>query len=374
MKTYLNTKIHHLLYTGITATLLVGCGGGVSSYNENTYTSIDGELIELGTENPVCQQGSATQKGRVVDLNNQRGIAGAEVEIAGCVTQTDENGYYQFTNIPVAKRVAVNIEKENYLDNSEIITIDEDTKNYLEVSLDSKTIKWSYESNKGSSERNLDISSDVRYQKEDGTNYIGKIELQYQVKNTTTDKEKESFPGTFEGLNSNGVIVPFVNYKYMVLKLRDDEGNNIDIQDPITVNIYNLTDTDASEIPLWYYHENKGIWIEQGTAHRDDNDVYKCEITHTGVWSINKPVEKPRGKYKSQILDENLNPMPNVRVKATGKNWQSKDLTTDENGEFELYVVPDEEFTLSAYNYEEEFGAEYTDTLKGVPSDSLIED
>jgi len=377
MKLIPTNKIQNLLLTGIIATLLSACGGSASSYNNNnSYNNASGEEVELGAENPVCLQGNATHEGKIIDANNKQGIANVNVEVSGCTVSTDKNGYYKFNNIQSEKRISINFEKEGYINNSSIITVDNDTSNYLEASLNKNIFTWSYESEEGSKGRNLEIGSDVQYtNKDDGSNYTGEINLNYTYKNTMTDEGRDSFPGTFQGIESNGVTVQFVSYKYMVLTLTDIKGDSLNISEPITINVYSIEGTKDLEIPLWYYSEDKGIWIEKGTALRNEDGTYVCEITQTGAWSISKPVEAAMGLYKGKIVDENENPMPNVRIKAKGQNWVSEDLTTDENGEFEVLVVPNQQFNLSAYNYEKKFGAEYTDTLRGISAgDTVIED
>jgi len=372
MRLIRNTKIQNLLLAGAAATLLSACGGGSSTSYNNSYNSASGDEVELGTENPKCIQGEATQEGKIIDSSTNRAIANVNVEVSGCTVTTDKNGYYKLKNIKSEKRTSINFEKEGYINNSIIITVDKDTSNYLEASLDKNLFAWSYESEKGSKGRNLEIGSDVQYTNNDGSKYTGQVNLHYTYKDTTTTEGRDSFPGTFQGLESNGVIVSFVSYKYMVIKLTDDKGDKLNISEPITINVYSVQGTKDLEIPLWYYNEDKGIWIEKGTALRNEDGTYVCEISHTGTWSISKPVETAMGVYRGQIVDEDKNPMPNVRIKAKGENWISEDLTTDENGEFEVLVVPNEQFNLSAYNYEEKFGAEFTDTLRGISSGDTV--
>ena len=372
MRLIRNTKIQNLLLAGAAATLLSACGGGSSTSYNNSYNSASGDEVELGTENPKCIQGEATQEGKIIDSSTNRAIANVNVEVSGCTVTTDKNGYYKLKNIKSEKRTSINFEKEGYINNSIIITVDKDTSNYLEASLDKNLFAWSYESEKGSKGRNLEIGSDVQYTNNDGSKYTGQVNLHYTYKDTTTTEGRDSFPGTFQGLESNGVIVSFVSYKYMVIKLTDDKGDKLNISEPITINVYSVQGTKDLEIPLWYYNEDKGIWIEKGTALRNEDGTYVCEISHTGTWSISKPVETAMGVYRGQIVDEDKNPMPNVRIKTKGENWISEDLTTDENGEFEVLVVPNEQFNLSAYNYEEKFGAEFTDTLRGISSGDTV--
>jgi len=56
--------------------------------------------------------------------------------------------------------------------------------------------------------------------------------------------------------------------------------------------------------------------------------------------------------------------MSNIRLHAIGDNWISYDLSTDENGLFEIEVIPGESFQLSAYNYKDKYGATYPPKFK----------
>jgi len=57
-----------------------------------------------------------------------------------------------------------------------------------------------------------------------------------------------------------------------------------------------------------------------------------------------------------------------------GTNWISSDLSTDENGLFELEVIPGSSFTLAAYDYKNMFGANYNGIIAAVASGDVIEE
>lgn len=45
----------------------------------------------------------------------------------------------------------------------------------------------------------------------DQSNYEGTVSASIAYQDVSTDMGKEVFPGTFEGLNDNGVTVPFIS-------------------------------------------------------------------------------------------------------------------------------------------------------------------
>jgi len=64
--------------------------------------------------------------------------------------------------------------------------------------------------------------------------------------------------------------------------------------------------------------------------------------------------------YTDRIIDINQNAVPNLRVDAISENWIRTDLATDENGEFEIEVIPGEKFTLQVYDYDKKTYATYS--------------
>lgn len=370
MKLLETKKTKKLLFLGLaTATLLTACGGNKS--NKSMHASYSGESIQLGSNNPICQEGDATQSGKVVNSSNQ-GIENVTVEIAGCTASTDKNGNYTLSNIPSVKRVSVNYNKDTYIETSKIITIPEETENYIESSLAKYTSNWTYKSEDGSN-TDIVIDENTKYNNDSSKNYVGDIHAYYSLYNTHTTQGRDTFPGSYEGLNSNGMIVAFTSYAYLVLNLKDEDNNPLYASKLITIKVKNIQ-ASAETIPLWFYNKDKGIWIEDGVAQRDQDGNYICEISETGTWSISKPIETEMGIYTGHIIDENENPMANVRLQATGKNWKSSDLTTDKNGEFTIYVTPNESFELSAYNYKEKYGAAFPTTLEAISSGDMKEE
>ncbi|UPT76806.1 hypothetical protein MN086_07030 [Sulfurovum sp. XGS-02] len=64
--------------------------------------------------------------------------------------------------------------------------------------------------------------------------------------------------------------------------------------------------------------------------------------------------------YTDRIIDTNQKAIPNLRVDAISDNWVRTDLSTDENGEFEIEVIPGEKFTLQVYDSDKNTYATYS--------------
>jgi len=358
------------MYIGLSATLLTACGAGLKAKKYNTS---NGEKLTLGMDNPVCQEGDAIQKGRIIDKQSGKGLVNVEVDVAGCKVQTDNDGYYALSNIPSVSRVSVNVEKKGYMKHSTIISIDTNNSNYVEVALSKNKKSWSFSDKSGTTDNNVVLSSDTEYTTKNNEKYTGEIQANYSEYEMNTNTI-EKLPGDYRGIDSNGIIVNFVSYALMNLELKDSNGSRLKSSEPITLNVSSVSNIKEDTIPLWYYNYDRGIWIEDGFAQKDENGNFICEISHTGTWSLSKPIETEMGMYVGRIVDANENPISHVRVKAEGQNWMNEDLTTDENGEFKLYVVPNKTFRLSAYDYKEKFGAKYTDTMHAISAGEVVEE
>lgn len=329
---------------------------------------------------PVCQSGPAMQQGQVKDSVSGAGLANVTVRINGCLTQTDAQGFYELNDIAVSDRAVVTFELDGYYMNSEIIAIQEYSDgttlspNYLESSLDKYDDQNTADSQNGklwSYFFGIDIAGGI-YTDNAGNTYSGNVTAHVAYEDVATEKGREVFPGEYEGKNSNGMTVPFISYGFMVVDLKDDSGNALSISDDITLTFHNATGATAEIIPLWFYDYAQGIWIEEGYATRLADGKYEGAVSHPGTWSLSQPVEEALGIYSDRILYPDGTPVKNLHIHAIGDNWIRTDLSTDENGEFEIEVIPGKAFTLKAYHSTDKYSATYNGTISAVASGEIV--
>ncbi|MDM5264382.1 hypothetical protein PF327_09260 [Sulfurovum sp. XTW-4] len=335
---------------------------------------------------PVCQSGPAMQQGQVKDSISGTGLADVTVTIAGCTTKTDANGYYTLNNIVVTDEAVVNFEKEGYPLGSTKIQITETSgdgtisTNYLEYTMYAYSGEWTngrvwtYESQSGATGGAVLIPAGTIHTDTVGNIYNGIVYSRWTFKDTMSTEVRDTFPGSFEGENSNGIIVPFVSYAITSVELKDENNVSLSLSDNITLVLPSVTGTTANTIPLWYYDYDQGLWIEEGYAQRQADGTYRGEISHPGTWSLSQTVEEEVGIYRGHIVDVDGSPVSDARVYAIGDNWISSDLTTDENGLFEIEVIPGNSFQLIAYNYKDKYEAKYNGSISAITSGEVVED
>jgi len=252
--------------------------------------------------------------------------------------------------------------------------------NYLEYSMNAYSDdwkngkEWTYESQNGATGGAVEIPAEATLTKTEGNIYNGTVYTRWALKDVSTEEGRNAFPGAFKGINSNGATVPFVSYALTVVELRDTKGNALDVSGNITLILDSVTGTSADTIPLWYYDYAQGLWMEEGYAQRQTDGSYHAEISHAGTWSLSQPINEEVGIYRGHIINEDGSPMSNVRLQARGNNWISSDLSTDENGLFEIRVIPGSSFSLAAYDYKNIFGANYDGIIAAVASGNVVEE
>lgn len=327
-----------------------------------------------------CQIGIAYHEGKVADFSTGKPLVGVEVTLNGCTTHSDSDGHYELPNIKVDDMATVTFRLDGYYPNSVITAIKQystDTKslspNYLEATLDKYDISWSFDSNEITQGAHLLIPSSSFKNLANEESFRGTVHASLAYEDESSSKTRDTFPGTFSGMSKDGVIAPFLAYRFMVLELKDSKGNQLELSNKATLRFPNVTDTEEQYIPLWYYDYDQGLWIEEGYAAKQADGSYEGSILHAGTWALSQPIEETLGIYRGKLIDIENNLLKDTRVFAVGKNWISMDLSTDQDGIFELYVIPDNEFTLKVYDFKNQNMASYNGILPGISAGDVIQ-
>ena len=352
------------------ATLLAGCGGGSSTSTGGTTS----------TSTPTAK---AVHSGQVKDSATGNGLADVKVSLGESTTTTDENGFYTLSDLITSEETVINFEKEGYLLGSTQIQLkslsgdNTTSSNYLEYSMHSHNSQSEYDGTEEISGAHIMINTSTAYTDTEGNPHSGSVTTGLTFLDVTTDEGKTLFPGTFKGINTNGTMVQFDSYGLISLTLKDSNGNRVSIADGETVTLtFDAVSSleKPNTLPLWYYDYEQGLWVEEGYAQLQEDGTYKGDVSHLGTWSLNRALEDEAGIYRGRIINEDGSPMSDVRVHAVGENWISSDLSTDENGMFEIEVIPGSSFQLKAYNYKNKYGANYNGTIAAIASGDIVED
>ncbi len=165
--------------------------------------------------------------------------------------------------------------------------------------------------------------------------------------------DPELMPGTYAigpteeagVLESFGAInVTFMNDSGDELNLA--EGQNATIRIPAAANSSSL----PAEIPLFYFDDALGYWVEEGSATLvtlDGNYYYEGTVAHFSTWNADQVMDSV--SVSGCVVDVEGLPVANARIYSQGQDYVGQSTAyTDESGLFSLSVRRDSEVLLQA--------------------------
>ena len=392
------SKIKNLFALTTSLFLLSACGGGggstdspVSNTNGGYETILTSEAdTDGGAETTLtstsslttAQSAKAVHSGQVKNSKTGNGLADVKVTLGESSTTTDADGFYTLSDLSANEEAVVNFEKEGYLLSSTKIQLkplsndDTASSNYLEYDMHAHDKQWNYDSSEQIDGIHIAVDASADYMDSEGKPYSGAIAAYLTLIDITTDEGKEVFTGAFKGINYNGELVQFDSYGLVSISLKDSNGNTVDLADgeTATLGFDAVSSLEKPDIlPLWYYDYEQGLWVEEGNAELQEDGSYKGEVTHLGTWSLNRPLEVDPGIYRGRIVYTDGTPAQDIRVHAVGNNWSSSDLSTDEDGIFEIEVIPGSTFQLKAYDYITKNRANHNVIIAAIASGDIVE-
>lgn len=182
----------------------------------------------------------------------------------------------------------------------------------------------------------VDLSANSITMEHTGTIYTGTVKADMLY----LDPQSESFTAMMPGgdlaaVRQDNSEVTLVSYGMVGVKLTSDNGEPLQLKkgkkSVVTFPIPEGMDQSLPEsIPLWYFNEKAGLWVESGVAKRSGNE-YVGEVSHFSYYNLDIPEE--RAQIKGRVVDCKERPVKNLRVEV----GQTHDYTNGE-GYYSVYV------------------------------------
>lgn len=125
--------------------------------------------------------------------------------------------------------------------------------------------------------------------------YDGPVNVVAAYLNPTRSDFPAISPGDMEAINSRNERTGMISYGMTHMQLLDNNGNELKIKQGMEVTLglpipESLKQSAEATIPLWYFDETKGIWIEEGSATLQ-NGSYVGKVNHFSVWNADRPAK-----------------------------------------------------------------------------------
>ena len=241
---------------------------------------------------------NTTITGTVID-EEARPVAGALVEAYGEMATTDADGEFTLGSISVpVRRCYLKCSKDGYFTASTAYIPAASDHGVVRLVLMSDAATHQVDAAAGGTAALPDGSS-VQLPAggvvdADGAPYSGPVNVTVRHLDPADANFRAVIPGgdlAARRTDNSGAIL----YSYGMLRvlLRDEDGNDLQLakgkESTLTVNLPESGTADApATIPLWYFDEKTGLWLEEGEATRQGNK-YVGKVKHFTEWNFDLP-------------------------------------------------------------------------------------
>ena len=256
--------------------------------------------------------------GQVVDLQNNP-VSGALIMIGNSSTNTDNNGIFIIRNAQVFEKFAyIKAEKAGFIHGSRSV-VPSLGVNHVKIMLLPQTVTHTVLS--GINET-VSLSNGAavelfgEYSNLDGSDYSGNVQVTLHFLNPTDETMTQQMPGMLLAQNYQNEARMLETLGMLAVELRSDTGEKLNLSEGSEAIISVPLDPETlsgapNEIPLWYFDEDNGYWIEEGSATLQGNS-YIGTVSHFSFWNCDIPTEYVN--ICINVSDANNTPLSNILV------------------------------------------------------------
>lgn len=288
----------------------------------------------------------------VVKTADNKPLAGVTVKTGSATATTDANGHFAFTSVNVVEsRYVVSFQKAGYFnvsrsgEKAQSTTMDVvmHARGNSEISSRSR-----FDVSKGAKlsagKMKVNIGTNA-LKKADGSIFSGEVNADVLYLSPENEAFSSMMPGSdMAAVRNDESDATLLSFGMVEVSLTDDSGNSLQLNEgeeaemtfPIPENMKN---NPPATIPLWYYDDATGLWVEEGTATLKDG-VYVGNVKHFSWHNLDVPAE--RVTIKGVVVDCEKRPVAGVKVVA-----DQTYAYTDASGNYSVYVPDNTPVTVT---------------------------
>ena len=256
----------------------------------------DINLRDITYQPPVVRvNGKLT--GQVVDVEG-RPVANAQVSIGQQTMQTNELGLFFFNDIALnAAGTFIQAQAAGYFPGSTRFFPKPNASNVVRIGLIPRTYADQISATSGGT---VSLSNGAKVTlpangivDAAGNNYSGSVQVAMFWIDPSADNLHDIMPGNLQGVDRNNREVSMATWGMMAVELFSPDGQKLQIKPGekavLTFPLPAAYRAQApGSIPLWYFDETLGLWIEEGQARLQGN-TYVGEVGHFSFWNCDAP-------------------------------------------------------------------------------------
>ena len=300
--------------------------------------------------------GSEISRDFLGKVTNQEGIGlpGAQVSIGNQFAETDGNGVFMIKNAIVYERFGhIKVERAGYINGSRSVVPAIGT-NIVNIQLLRKEVTQTVSSGEVQ-EINLSngasVSLEGMYSLEDGSSYNGDVFVSVHHLDPSDESIREQMPGMLFGQDSQNNPSMLQTYGMLSVELTGTAGEKLDISSGSTATLTMPLDASMvanapSQIPLWWFDEDNGYWVEEGEATLQGN-AYVGNVSHFSFWNCD--VSAGAVDLCINITDQNQNPIAGIYAEIDTQNYGMTGGYSNSNGVVCGWVPENETLNVAYY-------------------------
>ena len=223
-------------------------------------------------------------------------IAGSAVTSSSVSGITDAHGYFMLNNVSVVSgRCLVKASKNGYLSSFRSAAT---SGGFAQAQLTLLT-DATYKKDAGSNSTTIlpeggSIQLTANSVIQNGHSYTGEVDIHARYSSPTLPGFYGSFPGDMSAVESDGSSAYLYSYGILNVTLTTPAGAALQLASGTTATLTfpiaaSQLASAPTSIPLWYFSDSAGLWIEEGTAQKTGSN-YVGQVSHFSIHNIDKTV------------------------------------------------------------------------------------
>ena len=231
--------------------------------------------------------------GEVLDLYGAP-IQNAVITMGNNVTETDEFGRFKLSGLVSGEKAVISVSKTGYFSGYPVFYPERNVGQHVRVQLQERRIAGRVNANNkiiAVAQHNINFS-EASFKDENGNPYSGEVTVYASYLDPIDENLRSYMPGDLVGININDEEQLLKSFGMLNVELEDAQGNPLDIEGEAELSMEipsQLIGEAPATIPLWYFDESTGNWIEEGEATLEGN-LYVGTVKHFSLWNCDAPL------------------------------------------------------------------------------------
>lgn len=282
------------------------------------------------------------------------------VSIGDISTTTNSNGEFILRNVEPCDQARVNFSKAGLIGNQKVVEVAKGRTTYTSSTL-FLPVTQTFASTAGASITDgwatVDVPVDA-FADAAGNPFTGNVLVEFKYFDPTQPGSIDAFPGNFYGTQTDGTETMFESYGFISASFFQASNPTVELNlaDGKTAQLtsaipYALQGNAPETIPMWYYDEDEGKWMEQGTATKVGTN-YVGSVSHFTYWNFDHPINPDtQSTLTGRVMTADRGePIEGAQVVATGVNYSGYTRAfSQEDGTFSITVKASATCTLQAF-------------------------